>query len=878
MAEDASNYVLGNEHHILEQMLCDEPMMPGSEGDSPGDVIGPYMITELLGEGGFGIVWHAEQTRPIRRDVALKLLRRGMDSAQVLERFRLERQALATMEHPHIAALLDAGSSPDGRPYFVMELVRGKSVTRWCQDQDLPLRERVKLFILVCGGVQHAHQKGVIHRDLKPSNILVSETAGAPIPKIIDFGIAKAVRDHYADQPLVTRQGQVMGTPLYMSPEQLSGDSDVDTRSDIYSLGVLLYEMLTGGLPYDTKQIHESNHLEMRRLIEQRQPVRPSVRLTETLRARKTSITLNAQPQHPLAGTADIPPDLDWIILKTLEKDRERRYESVATLAADVQRYLDNEPVLARPPSFRYIAGRWVRRHRVAFAAACISLLAIIAGAAVALWQAHEARLAQAQAEAESSRAQQAVSFLTSMLDRVAEEIGHGRNPEALKLALEGSEQQIRQMENDPALKADLLKRVGWLYATMGERKLALPLIKAHADLITSIHGPDHVLTQQAELGYLIQTVDHGARMQAPAMIEAAINREESRGHRASDYWFQLQRQLIRAWTKLRQPAKACLLAKAVLAEAKLHPPEIKTLIMLRGSCVDAYQETKDFTTAEALLEESLKLCQDNPELAANRAWIESRVLYIQRAKGDYVRGADILKERVSRLKAIAGDRHPDLIELLLNLAGFERDAKRYDDAISHAREASVIAREMAPSAEVLKSKSSIKTLRSDLLESLRILAECESLAGRHQDAMRDAREAYRVADAQGNNTDIGETLLTLGELQQRAGELEAAYETYELRYQRSGQHGANYQRWHEDLRSMCTIRLKQGRRVEAMKLAEELWQKEKSSPEANADHSHLRDVARLALQCQEALIKESPNLPPSANLIEWKAVIAKAK
>jgi tetratricopeptide (TPR) repeat protein len=184
----------------------------------------------------------------------------------------------------------------------------------------------------------------------------------------------------------------------------------------------------------------------------------------------------------------------------------------------------------------------------------------------------------------------------------------------------------------------------------------------------------------------------------------------------------------------------------------------------------------------------------------------------------------------------------------------------------------------MAPSAEVLKSKSSIKTLRSDLLESLRILAECESLAGRHQDAMRDAREAYRVADAQGNNTDIGETLLTLGELQQRAGELEAAYETYELRYQRSGQHGANYQRWHEDLRSMCTIRLKQGRRVEAMKLAEELWQKEKSSPEANADHSHLRDVARLALQCQEALIKESPNLPPSANLIEWKAVIAKAK
>ena len=311
MAYQVSKLIAGHERHILAQMLADDEMQEvGLDGR-----IGPYRLAECLGEGGFGFVWRAEQAEPVRREVALKVLKRGMDTAQVLARFSLEQQALASMEHPHIAALLDAGATPDGRPFFAMELVRGPSITAYCREKNLPWQQQVALFKAVCGGVLHAHQKGMIHRDLKPSNILVAEVDGKPVPKIIDFGIAKAMTEGLVQEAFFTRAGHVMGTPLYMSPEQLSGSRDVDVRSDVYALGVLFYQMLTGSLPYQSLVRENTTHAEMLRIVSAKRPVRPSVQITETVKM----AAMREKGMQPLLSMSGIPADLDWIILKALE-------------------------------------------------------------------------------------------------------------------------------------------------------------------------------------------------------------------------------------------------------------------------------------------------------------------------------------------------------------------------------------------------------------------------------------------------------------------------------------------------------------------------------------------------------------------------------
>jgi serine/threonine protein kinase/Flp pilus assembly protein TadD len=356
--------------------------------EPPGTVVGPYRLLEQIGEGGMGTVWMAEQTEPIQRRVAVKVVKEGMDTREVLARFEAERQALALMEHPNIARILDAGKTPSGRPYFVMELVEGQPITRYCDGIRLGVRERLELFGDVCRAVQHAHQKGIIHRDLKPSNVLVAPYDGKPVVKVIDFGVAKATGQRLTDKLLFTGFGALVGTPEYMSPEQAEvNNQDIDTRSDVYSLGVLLYELLTGTTPLGRKRLKQAALLEVLRLIREEEPPRPSVRLSTTDDRPSVAANRGLEPKR-LSGV--VRGELDWIAMRALEKDRGRRYQSAGGLAADVQRYLADEPVEACPPSAAYRLGKFARRNKGRLAAAALVLFVLASLGGVAAWTARE--------------------------------------------------------------------------------------------------------------------------------------------------------------------------------------------------------------------------------------------------------------------------------------------------------------------------------------------------------------------------------------------------------------------------------------------------------------------------------------------------------
>ncbi|MCP4786218.1 MAG: protein kinase, partial [Fuerstiella sp.] len=378
---------------VAEQPQQDETVSLTPSSDEAMDIsshpmIGPYKLLEMLGEGGMGTVYMAQQKTPVKRKVALKLIKPGMDSKEVVARFEAERQALAMMNHSNIAHIFGAGMTEKGRPYFVMELVRGFRIDRFCEDSGLKLNDRLMLFIDVCRAIQHAHQKGIIHRDLKPSNILVTLHDGVPVVKVIDFGIAKALEYDLTERTLFTHFAELIGTPVYMSPEQaeMSG-LDIDTRSDVYSLGVLLYKLLTGVTPFDRKTLDRATFDEMRRIIREDEPARPSRRIS-TLKAQQRSTVVQRQRVPVPEFDRQIRRELDWIVMKALEKDRNRRYESASALATDIERYLNDEPVEAVPPSTTYQFRKFARRHRTMIVTTGLVAAALIVGTAVSVWQA----------------------------------------------------------------------------------------------------------------------------------------------------------------------------------------------------------------------------------------------------------------------------------------------------------------------------------------------------------------------------------------------------------------------------------------------------------------------------------------------------------
>jgi tetratricopeptide (TPR) repeat protein len=394
--------------------------IPQVEG--PGGRIGPFKILQQIGEGGFGSVFEAEQEKPVKRRVALKVIKLGMDTREVIARFEAERQALALMDHPHIARVLDAGATDSGRPYFVMELVKGEPISSYCSKHKLPIADRLHLFGQVCEAVQHAHTKGIIHRDLKPNNVLVSTQDDRPFAKVIDFGIAKATSGRLTDKTLFTEMNLMMGTPLYMSPEQAEGSADIDTRTDIYSLGVILYELLTDTTPIDSNTLRTAGYAEIQRIIREVEPPRPSARLSKS-----TTTRLGAEARQPGDSrklTKMVRGELDWIVMKAIEKDRSRRYETANGLAMDIRRYLAGEAVLAAPPSATYRLRKIVRRYKGAVAAGSLIAVSLLVGIAGFAWQTHIARQQAVRAQQQEQLAQQRAKDLEQVANFEATMLG----------------------------------------------------------------------------------------------------------------------------------------------------------------------------------------------------------------------------------------------------------------------------------------------------------------------------------------------------------------------------------------------------------------------------------------------------------------------
>ncbi|HTI72075.1 MAG TPA: tetratricopeptide repeat protein [Candidatus Limnocylindria bacterium] len=480
--------------NFLEQPPPDAGLLStGSIGEKPGDRIGRYTLLQKIGEGGCGVVFMAEQQEPVCRKLALKVIKPGMDTKNVIARFEAERQVLALMDHPNIAKIFDAGATESGRPYFVMELVRGVTITEYCDKNSLNVEERLRLFIPVCEAVQHAHQKGVIHRDIKPSNILVTQTQeGNALPVVIDFGIAKATTDQrLTDKTLFTAFEMLIGTPAYMSPEQAAFCKvDVDTRTDIYSLGVLLYEMLTGCTPFDAGELLQLGIDEVRRAIREQEPPSPSARLSKM-----TSETLTGAARHRLAEPhrliRSVRGDLDWIVMTCLEKDCARRYATANGLALDVKRHLNNEPVGARPPGKIYKLQKTVQRHKLLFI--CIAAIAslLIASLIVVVTSLAKERATRLSAQTEQARSQLVTHFLKDTLEGVGPSAARGRDTILLREILDRTAKQIgTQTTNQPKVEAEIRGFIGPLYREIGNYEAAEAMARAEWELQRKLSGP----------------------------------------------------------------------------------------------------------------------------------------------------------------------------------------------------------------------------------------------------------------------------------------------------------------------------------------------------------------------------------------------------
>jgi serine/threonine protein kinase len=685
------------------------------------DRVGPYRILEQLAEGGMGMVYLAQQTEPVKRHVALKVIKPGMDTKQVIARFEAERQALAVMDNPNIAKVFGGGTTEEGRPYFVMEYVAGVSITEYCDMHKLSVRDRLELFQGVCLAVQHAHQKGVIHRDLKPSNILVAVQDGQPVPKVIDFGIAKAIGPSLTEKTLHTQLGQLIGTPAYMSPEQAEMTGlDVDTRTDIYSLGVILYELLAGELPFEHKDLQGFGAIVTLRDTE---APRPSFRF-DTLGERKERIA-DCRSTDPGTLARRLKGDLDWIAMKAIEKDRTRRYDTANALLFEVRRYLNDEPVLARAPSAGYRMGKFARRHKAGVAAGVVVALALVTGLGLATAGMLRARSAERVAQQEAETARQVSGFLVGLFQLSDPTEAQTNDITAREILDRGAERIETELADQPLVQARMMATMGSAYRGLGRYDSATPLLEGALERLVSLSGDDDLdvadtkvalanlmiwkadypqaellnrealatyrrllgddhpivvgTTQNLVFGFLRAQAnyDEGESLLLDVLSRQRATGEEDRNQASTmDYlcWIYINKGDLDA-------AEAMCRDALIVRRKLLGPDHFDISISLHRMAV-VYRQQGRYDLALSTYQDALSMNQrlfgeDHPEMAYNLT--DMAVVY--RAMGEPERGLPLAREAVRIRRTLLRDDNPERSDALVNLAALLRDVGQTREA-----------------------------------------------------------------------------------------------------------------------------------------------------------------------------------------------------
>ncbi len=746
---------------------------PEGAGGAPPERIGAYRLIRQLGEGGMGEVWLAEQLDPVRREVALKLIKPGLGSREVLARFESERQALERMDHPAIARVLDAGSTADGRPYFVMELVDGEPITGYCDRRRLPVRARLELFGEVCAGVQHAHLKGIIHRDLKPSNVLVREVDGRPAAKIIDFGIARAVDTQLNEETLLTQLGELVGTPGYMSPEQAAMDTlDIDTRTDVYSLGVLLYELLAGSLPHDPGELRQAGLMEMRRRILEEEPPLPSTRVG-TAGGPTTAAAANRRTEPP-SLRRQLRGDLDWITMRALEKDRARRYGSPSELAADIARHLRSEPVSAGPPSVAYRAGKFVRRHRVGVAVAGGLLATLVVFAATMTVQAERIARERDRAESEAAKARAVNEFMRETLGAASPwQQGHDVT---VAEALESAVTKVApSFAGQPEIEGAVRHTLGDTYQLLGRYDEAEPQLEQALALQVRELGPEHPETLEtradlAELAWRRSDFELAER-RSRELLELNRHRGGEGGAEAA----QTQQFLAQVLLDAGQYEAAAQEVEAALElSVRIHGEQslpVALVLQTQGALLQNWKA--DYAGAEEVARREIAIRRAvQGEAALDLAYPLNNLAVCVMQQGRNEEAIPIFEETIAIQRRWMGDSHPDIAESLENLGGVyyrlgqhKRTLDLLDEVIAMRR--SALGEDSAAVARTLVNMAAV----------LRQAGEKEKAEAILRDAVGRMERAYgpEHSDVASTHRSLGWVLGDLGRLDEAEAELRTA-------------------------------------------------------------------------------------------------------